>query len=245
VDQHAAVAVELADLRTAGAGPVSVSLRTGEILGLVGLRGGGQESIGRVLFGLEKPAGGSIRLGGTDVVASTPLACIRSGIGFVSSKREEDELAMTLTVRENLFLSHFLAGRGPLDWIGRRHEADRAHQVLSAFDIRPRDPEVAIGTLSGGNQQRVVLARWLAPGRCSLLILEDPTLGVDVGAKVDVYNELTRMVREGLSVVLVSSDFDEVCTICDRALVFNHGRVVSELDRDMLSPGALTTAATG
>jgi ribose transport system ATP-binding protein len=238
----------LFELRNAGSGtvgPVSAVLRAGEIIGLVGLRGAGQETIGRLLFGASPLSYGSLIADGQPMGKVTPHSAIRNGVGFVSSERDAESLAGTLSVRENLFLSPLISGRHAWEPEAREGERRSAAAAADRFDIRPRDPEFLAGALSGGNQQKVVLARWLGPGRCRLLVLEEPTLGVDVGAKIDIYNSLVAMVGSGLSVVVVSSDFDEVCTICDRALVFNHGRVAAELTRQQLTPANLIRWASG
>jgi ribose transport system ATP-binding protein len=239
----APIAIELDGLCAQGAGPVSVRVKAGEVVGLVGLRGAGQDTIGRALFGAVTPTAGFIRLNSRPMPHNSPARSIRAGLGFVSSKRIEEGLAIDLTVRENLFLNPAILGRRLLEFMSRREERKRARRTISAFKIRPTDSERIMGTLSGGNQQRVALARWLGGGKVNALVLEEPTLGVDVGAKVDIYNELAKMAEADLAVVLVSADFDEVCTICDRALVFNRGQVVAELDRPSLSTAALVTWA--
>jgi ribose transport system ATP-binding protein len=236
---------ELKNAVSGTVGPVSTILSAGEILGLVGLRGAGQEIIGRLLFGARPLSHGSLIADGQPLEKITPNSSIRNGVGFVSSERAAESLAGSLAVRENLYLSPLISGRRAWELKSRKGERQAASETADTFDIRPRDPEFLVGALSGGNQQKVVLARWLAPGRCRLLVLEEPTLGVDVGAKVDIYNSLAAMVKSGLSLVVVSSDFDEVCTICDRAIVFNHGRVAAELPRQQLTPANLIRWASG
>jgi ribose transport system ATP-binding protein len=248
VDRESRSAVPVLELSNAVSGevgPVSTVLGTGEIVGLVGLRGAGQETIGRLLFGAKPLSRGSLIADGKPVEDLTPNASIRRGVGFVSSERAAESLAASLSVRENIYLSPLISGRHAWELKSRKSERQAAYDAANASDIRPRDPEFLVGVLSGGNQQKVVLARWLYPGRCRLLVLEEPTLGVDVGAKVDIYNSLAAMVKSGLSVVVVSSDFDEVCIICDRAIVFNHGRVVTELTRQQLTPANLIRWASG
>ena len=126
------------------------------------------------------------------------------------------------------------------------HDTERqaADALIDTFSIRPPDPDRFVGTLSGGNQQKVVLARWLGTGE-RLLVLEEPTAGVDVGSKADIYAMLDDELSQGTAVVMVSSDFDEVAGVCHRALVFNRGRIIAEIPRERLSVTMLTSIASG
>jgi ribose transport system ATP-binding protein len=170
-----------------------------------------------------------------------PGDAIAAGVGFVSSKRGEESICAGLAVRENLFPNPPLAG---IRVIGTAAERQRALQVIDAFDVRPRSTERPIATLSGGNQQKVVIGRWLGIGR-RVLVLEEPTIGVDVGAKSEIYRLLHDALSRDLAVVLVSSDFEEVAGLADRALVFSRGHVVGEVARADLSVERLTALASG
>lgn len=230
------VVLSVRDLVAAGAGPVSFDLRRGELLGLVGLRGAGQENIGRALFGAE-PFSGSITLAGKVPDLSSPLGAMNSGIGLIARDRTEESVAMALSLRENTFLNPAASGRGLLSFLSPRREAERAHAIGERVGLRPNDQDLAIEALSGGNQQKVVVGRWLATNR-TLLIAEDPTAGVDVGAKAEIYRLIARALEDGLAVIVVSTDFEEVANICHRALVFSRGQIVREL-----AGAALTTAS--
>ena len=164
-------------------------------------------------------------------------------IGFVSSKRGEESLAPNLTVRENLFINPVITGGRVLPPSVRPEQA-RCLRVLHRFSVRPPEPERVIATLSGGNQQKVVVARWLEAGS-RLLVLEEPTFGVDVGSKAEIYQLLQQALDGGLAVLLISSDFEEVAGICHRALIFDRGRVAAELARAELSLAHLTALAAG
>ncbi|MGH7118838.1 MAG: sugar ABC transporter ATP-binding protein [Acetobacteraceae bacterium] len=234
--------LEVVGLRGAGAGPVTFRLSRGETLGLVGRRGAGHDTVGRLLFGALSRTGGTVRRAGANLHLASIDAAMAAGIGFISSKRNEESLAGALTVRENLFLNPRSDG-------GRRfsprNERRRAGEVMQRFAVRPADAaERAVATLSGGNAQKVVLARWFERGS-RILILEEPTMGVDVGAKAEIY----RMIQEGLSrghsVLLVSSDFEEVARIAHRALVFVDGRISAELAGENMSIETLTRLASG
>ena len=225
-------------LRSKHAGPVGFTLHAGEILGLVGLRGSGRDTVGRLIAGALPARGGRVTLDGQAHDLGRARAAITRGLGFVSSKRVEESLCSGLTLRENLFMLPALAG---VRVVGTRAERGRAEGVLAAFGVRPPAPDRVIATLSGGNQQKVVLARRLGVGR-SVLILEEPTTGVDVGARAEIYALLARAVAEGLGVLVVSSDFEEVAGLCMRALVFDKGRSVAELEGSKIAAARLPVA---
>jgi len=149
-----------------------------------------------------------------------------------------------MTVRENLFINPVSNGMKVLQPIRPVIENERCMRVLTKFTVRPRDPERVIATLSGGNQQKVIVARWMETGT-RLLVLEEPTFGVDVGSKADIYQLLERALEEGLAVLLISSDFEEVAGICHRALIFDRGKVTAELHRNELTIARLTAWASG
>ncbi len=235
--------LEVKGLTAERIGPISFSLAGGEILGLVGLRGAGQETIGRILFGDMPLQQGVIQVDGKRMRPESCLHAIKNGIGYVSSKRMEDNLAGVLSVRENLFLNPEIQ-RGAKRRIDRKAEMQLSHDLVDRFAVRPPDVERVVTTLSGGNQQKVILARWLALN-AKILILEEPTGGVDVGAKAEIYRLLGNEVKAGISILLISSDFEEVSTICHRALVFNRGQIVAEVPGQDLSVQLLTGLATG
>ncbi len=239
---HALLAA--AGLYTEDAGPVSLAVHPGEILGFAGLRGAGQDSIGRALCGIGRLDAGSITLNGRAIAPRSPADAIREGIAFVSSKRQEESLALILSVRENLFVNPRVEGRDMLTPLRPAMEAELAESRLRAVGARPLVTEPAIHTFSGGNQQKVVLARWLGGG-LRLLVLEEPTMGVDVGAKADIYGLLARHAAGGGAVIVVSSDLEEVAAICDRALIFDRGLITAELGRDVLTVGNLITHVGG
>jgi ribose transport system ATP-binding protein len=225
-------------------GPVSFSIAAGEILGLVGLRGAGHRAIGRAIFGDTAIAAGELTLDGEELKPASPEDAIRRRIGFVSSKRREESLAPSMTVRENLFVNPVTNGMRLLQPIRPANEQKRCLEALTRFSVRPRDPERIIATLSGGNQQKVIVARWMESG-CRLLVLEEPTFGVDVGSKAEIYQLLEEALDRGLAVLLISSDFEEVAGICHRALIFDRGRVTAELPHNELSLARLTALASG
>ncbi len=236
--------LEVTGLRVATLEPMSFQVRPGEALGITGLKGAGQVELGRALFGLEPVLGGRVTLEQNPIRTHSPLEAMRAGVGFVSSNRREESLAMSLSVRENFFMNP--ANRKIKLWhpIVPKHEKRLARDWISRFNVRPPGAEQALDTLSGGNQQKVVMGRWLEFG-AKLLILEEPTLGVDVGSKAEIYSLLARALEAGAAVLLVSTDLEEIAGICHRALVFNRGQISAELVGEQLTVPALVHAAAG
>jgi ribose transport system ATP-binding protein len=229
-------------LAAAGVGPVSFSARAGEVLGLVGLRGAGQEAVGRCLFGA-LPHSGTIALDGKALSLASPETALAAGIGLVARDRTEESVALRLSIRENTFLNPWAMGRSLFSPLSPSAEARRAEDIGAGVGLRPNDPHLPVEALSGGNQQKVVVGRWLATGR-RVLIAEDPTAGVDVGAKSEIYRLIAKALASGLTVIVVSTDFEEAAHICHRALVFSRGAIVAELEGSALSTEALIHAAS-
>jgi ribose transport system ATP-binding protein len=234
--------LQVRDLVCRNAGPVSIDLREGELLGLVGLRGAGQESIGRALFG-SLPSSGEVLLNGDTPDLSSSMSAMKCGIGLIARDRTEESLGLSLSIRENFYLNPSASGRGLLSMLGPRTEAAKAREIGTNVGLRPNDPALPIEALSGGNQQKVVVGRWLLTDR-KLLIAEDPTAGVDVGAKAEIYRLIAQALELGLAVIVVSTDFEEVAHICHRALVFSRGQIVAELSGDSLTTASLIHAAS-
>jgi ribose transport system ATP-binding protein len=230
------------NLKTASAGPVSFTAHQGEVLGLVGLRGAGHESIARALFG-DDASTGTARLEQTQLDLSSPQATLKQGIGLIARDRTEESIAPALAIRENFFLNPSAIGRQLTSMLAPSKEAQKALGIGAEVGLKPNDPTLAIEALSGGNQQKVVVGRWLATGR-KLLIAEDPTAGVDVGAKAEIYRLVARALEQGLTVIVVSTDFEEVAHICHRALVFSRGVIVSEISERDLTTQSLIHAAS-
>jgi ribose transport system ATP-binding protein len=225
-------------------GPVSFEIDPGEVLALVGLRGAGHHAIGRAIFGALPVYSGRINFQARELKITDPADAIKEGIGFVSSRRWEESLAHSLTVLENLYMNSQARGIPPFRPVRPGSELSACRKALARFSVRPPNPAHPITTLSGGNQQKVVIARWMETD-ARLLILEEPTIGVDVGSKAEIYRDLRIANERGRAVLLVSSDFDEVEKICHRALVFSRGKVVTEVDRKSLSVANLTALASG
>jgi len=224
-------------------GPVDCAVHAGEMIGLVGLRGAGQESVGRALFGLLPLAAGRILLDGRALAPASPRAAMAAGICRIGADRIGDSIIPGLSVRENLFVNPMAAGHKGWSLLHPGRESRAAAELGRAVGLRPNDPSLPIEWLSGGNQQKVVVGRWLhLAGK--VYVFEDPTAGVDVGAKAEIYRLFDVALKAGAAILIVSTDFEEVAKVCHRALVFDRGRVVAELAGNDLSVENLIATAS-
>ena len=226
--------LSIRDLVIGDTGPVTFDLQRGEMVALAGLRGAGQEEIGRALFGMRTIDSGRVDLLGAPLAVSSPQQAIAAGISLVAGDRLGESVVPTMSVRENLFINPLNIGKSLLLPYHSGDEIPAALARAEVFDIRPRNTELPISALSGGNQQKVVMARWMNV-ETPVLILEDPTAGVDVGARAEIYALLNQALERGIAVLVISADFEEIAHICNRALVFNRGKVTGELINEQVS----------
>ncbi|MEW2516298.1 sugar ABC transporter ATP-binding protein [Streptomyces sp. NPDC046870] len=204
--------------------PFDLDLRPGEVVGLAGLVGSGRSEILETVYGARRPTSGEVVVDGRRLRTGSVRAAVRAGIGLAPEERKAQALLMLESVTRNVSvssLSRFSRG----GWIDRRGERGAARAATRELSLRPDNPDVPVRTLSGGNQQKAVLARWLLRG-CRVLLLDEPTRGVDVGARAELYAVVRRLADEGLAVLLVSSEVPEVLGLADRVLVLREGRVV-------------------
>jgi ABC-type sugar transport system ATPase subunit len=228
-----AAAPELADL--------SFDSYRGEVLGFYGLLGAGQSAIGDVLVGVRPGSAESIRINEVCGLPSDPHDAVRRGIGYVPADRKVAGLALRLSVKENLLLTD-LAAIARYGWIDERRARTRAESLVQRFSIRCSSIEQKTHQLSGGNQQKVALAKWIGR-KVEILVLDEPTRGVDVGAKVEIYRVLRELAQAGSACLIASSDAGEIAAVCDRAIVMKEGRRAAELSGNALTADALTAAA--
>ncbi|MFF9342887.1 MULTISPECIES: sugar ABC transporter ATP-binding protein [unclassified Streptomyces] len=204
--------------------PLDLELRPGEIVGLAGLVGSGRSEILETIYGARKPDAGRVLVDGAPLRPGSVRAAVRAGIGLAPEERKAQGLLMLESVGGNVSVST-LSRYSRAGWLDRRAERAAAHRAVRELSLRPDDPDAAIRTLSGGNQQKAVLARWLLRG-CKVLLLDEPTRGVDIGARAELYAVIRRLADEGLAVLLVSSEVPEVLGLADRVLVLREGTVV-------------------
>jgi ribose transport system ATP-binding protein len=242
-EREGAARLELDNASIAAVGPINCRLHAGEIVGLVGLRGAGQEALGRALFGIEPVTGGRLLIDGVPVAIASPRKAMELGISLVCADRVGESIIPGLSVYENFFLNPLAAGGNASSWLAPAKERAEARRLGMTVDLRPNDPSLAIELLSGGNQQKVAIGRWLTL-RSKIYVFEDPTAGVDVGSKAEIYKLFDVALGEGAAIVIVSTDFEEIAKVCHRALVFSRGQVVRELHSDDLSISNLLSAAS-
>jgi ribose transport system ATP-binding protein len=225
------------------AGPLDCRIRSGEVVGFVGLRGAGQECVGRALFGLAPATGGRMLLDGHTIAPASPRQAMDLGINLVCADRVAESVVAGLSIRENLFLNPVAAGHTLVSYVAPDRESRAAFELGERIGLKPNDCSLPIEWLSGGNQQKVVVGRWLHL-EARVYVFEDPTAGVDVGAKAEIYRLFDMVIHRGATIIIVSTDFEEVAKICHRALVFDRGRVVAELAGDDLCAENLLAAAS-
>jgi ABC-type sugar transport system ATPase subunit len=208
---------------------VSFEVRAGEVVGLAGLVGAGRSDVANAIFGLDPLARGSVEMTGKPLLGASPADAMRAGVGLVPEDRKRQGLVLGLTALENLTLPT-LAQLSRFGWIRLGAERARAHEVFADLKMPPPDLDAMVGGLSGGNQQKIVLAKWLA-ARCRLLILDEPTRGVDIGAKSEIHALIQDLATHGTGVLLISSELPELVALSTRMLVLRQGRLVGELGR--------------
>jgi ABC-type sugar transport system ATPase subunit len=205
---------------------ISFSLHEGEVLGFAGLVGAGRSEMATTLFGLTPADAGEIYVEGQRVSVSSPRIAVSAGMGFVPEDRKEQALFLSMAVRENTSIA-ILPRLARAGFVDRAREVEVVNKLVQRLSIRTPSMEQSVTTLSGGNQQKVVIARWLAVNP-RVLILDEPTQGIDVGAKAEIYGIIKDLVAQGIGIIFISSDLAELLAISDRILVMRGGRVIRE-----------------
>ena len=244
VSGRAKPVLQVAGLRIQGIGPLDFEVAAGEIVGLVGLRGAGQEMIGRAVFGALRPHAGEIRLDGTALPPDDAIPDrIARGIALLAGDRGRESALPGMSVQENLLPNPGIVRQAPWRMASPAAERRRTAATLRQLDVRPADPAALIEWLSGGNQQKVFVGRWLE-SQARLFVMEEPTAGVDIGAKFAIHALLRGVADKGAAILVVSSDFEEVATLCDRALVIGRGVITSELQGPALTTDSVLARAS-
>jgi ABC-type sugar transport system ATPase subunit len=223
---------------------VSFTVRAGELLGIAGLVGSGRTELLRAIFGADRIDEGEMTLLGRAYAPRSPIDAVRSGVGFVPEDRKSEGLVSAFTISENLSLPNYDLVSTARLWLSGARERRLATRMVDQLKIDPPIPRWRSNHLSGGNQQKVVLAKWLAK-KPKLLLVDEPTHGVDVGAREEIYRVLDDLVKAGMGVIVVSSYLPEVLRISDRILVMRDGRIALEVDRADATEEVLLNAATG
>jgi ribose transport system ATP-binding protein len=222
---------------------LSFELRAGEIVGLAGLVGSGRSELLRTIFGIDAPLAGTIEISGRRLSAASANEAIDAGLALVPEDRKQQGLVIEMNLRENISLAslaqHSTAGLRPASF-----ERKISSEMTRQLGIRTRGDRQIVRYLSGGNQQKVVFGKWLAT-RPKVLLLDEPTRGIDVGAKREIYTIMDHLAHDGTAIFFVSSELEEILGMSDRALVMHEGRITGKLRRDHLSEELLMHFATG
>lgn len=219
---------------------VSFTLRAGEIVGLAGLVGSGRSEVAQVIFGINPAEGGQIALDGQPVQIKSPEQAMKLGIAYVPEDRGTQGLIRKMRVRENISLA-VLRELSTYGFVNRREELRLARASIQQFNIRAYSPEQIVNKLSGGNQQKIVVSKWLA-SRPRVLIVDEPTRGIDVGAKSEIHRLLSELAQQGLAVLMISSELPEIMGMSDRVLVMRGGRIAAEYARSAVTQEQIAAA---
>ncbi len=222
---------------------ISFSVRSGEILGIAGLVGAGRTELLQTIFGVTPAVGGMIKLKGKELMPKNSLDAIDSGIVLAPEDRKRHGLVLEMNVRENTSLARLRRDQkvGMIDF---NNEAQLADKMIEELKIKTPHSDQVVQYLSGGNQQKVVLGKWLSMNP-SLLLLDEPTRGIDIGSKQEIYKLMEELAASGVAVIFVSSEMEEVLGMADRVLVMHEGAITGELSREQLNEEAIMQLATG
>ncbi|WP_321962217.1 sugar ABC transporter ATP-binding protein [Paraburkholderia sp. J7] len=222
---------------------ITFEVRAGEVLGIAGLMGAGRSEILRTLFGANRKTAGTVTLDGKALDVRDASSAIAAGIGFVTEDRKRQGLVLGMSVRENATLVH-LDQYATLGFVNERAERSAVDGLIKQLRVRTRDAELDVKALSGGNQQKVVFAKWLAQPP-KVLLLDEPTRGVDVGGKAEIYTIINQLAQQGVAIVMVSSELPEVLAMSDRILVMHQGRQNGIFEAATANQELIMTAAAG
>jgi ABC-type sugar transport system ATPase subunit len=222
---------------------IDLEVRAGEIVGLAGLVGSGRTEVARAIFGADPVDSGQILLDGQPVSIKSPSEAIKRGIALAPEDRKLQALVLALAVRENVSLPN-LGRLSKFGFVRRREERNLAQRYIDALSVRTPSMEQKVVNLSGGNQQKVVLAKWLALSP-KVLIVDEPTRGIDIGAKAEVHSLLSQLAESGVAILMISSELMEVLRMSDRIYVMREGRIAGELDHSEATEERVMELATG
>ncbi|AGY76447.2 sugar ABC transporter ATP-binding protein [Clostridium autoethanogenum] len=223
---------------------INFSLRSGEILGFSGLMGAGRTEVMRAIFGIDSFDSGEIYLKGKKVEINSPMKAIKNGIGFVTENRRDEGLVLQMGVGQNITLASLGKYISNPIKLNLRKEVKEIKDYISKLSIKSSGYRQIAGTLSGGNQQKIVIAKWLLSDS-KVLIVDEPTRGIDVGAKIEIYNIMNDLVKSGVGIIMVSSELPEVLGMSDRILVMCRGKITGELNKDEATQEKIMHYATG
>lgn len=221
---------------------ISFELKKGEVLGITGLVGSGRTELAQAIFGVNRPDSGSIKLYGKEINVDSSHSAVQHGISYIPEARQIQGLILQHSVINNISLPSIKNMLNQLKLIDRKKEVDLANDYVKTLDVRPALPELPASNLSGGNQQKVVIAKWLATNP-KLIIFDEPTNGIDIGAKTEIHKLIRKLADDGIGVIVISSELPEVLAVSDRIIVMKHGRIAHELDVENATQEIIMTHA--
>jgi ribose transport system ATP-binding protein len=223
---------------------ISFEVRRGEVLGISGLVGSGRSEIVRAIFGADRKKSGKVYLNGQEVTIRSPKDAVSLGIGLIPENRKEQGLVLDFPIKYNITMPNIRSVRGALGVIRRGQENRLAETLVEKLTVKTDSIDAAVHQLSGGNQQKVVLAKWFNTDS-QVIIFDEPTRGVDVGAKIEIYNLINEFARRNLGVIIISSELNEIIGMCDRTIVIDNGEKKGELEKEELSELNIMKLAVG
>ncbi len=223
--------------------PFDLVLKKGEVIGLSGLLGSGRSELARAIYGADKPDEGELFVKGQKIVVSAPIDAMKSGMSYLPENRKEEGIIAELSVRENIIIA-LQAKKGMFKLLGKKEQEEFADKYIELLQIKTASRETPIKQLSGGNQQKVILGRWLLTNP-EFLILDEPTRGIDIGTKTEIQKLVLKLAGEGMSVMFISSEIEEMIRTCSRMIVMRDGRKVGELEEHELSQMSIMKAIAG
>ncbi|AJQ26269.1 sugar ABC transporter ATP-binding protein [Pelosinus fermentans] len=223
---------------------ISFTLRKGEIIGITGLVGSGRSELAKAIFGLNKPDSGEIILNGSAVTIASSNDAVQYGIGYVPENRQLEGLIGKSSVCQNITLSILNSLCNSYKCVDVTKERQLAQEYIEKLDVRPTELDKLVGQLSGGNQQKVVLAKWLVTNP-KILIMDEPTSGVDIGAKIEIHKVLRQLANNGIGVIVISSELPEILAVSDKILIMRQGSIVSVIDKNLATQEAILAKALG
>jgi ribose transport system ATP-binding protein len=240
------VAIEVKDVVTATwpKHRLNLNVRAGEIVGVAGLVGAGRTEMLRTLFGVDAPVSGAIEVGGKPVDLKSPQQAIAAGVALVPEDRKQQGVVLDMIIRQNIGLASLHQHSRPGGFLNFAVEKQQSAEMIQRLRVKAPHDQYRVGNLSGGNQQKVVLGKWLAL-KPRVLLLDEPTRGIDVGAKQEIYQLMDELAGQGIAVLFVSSEMEEIMGMSDRVIVMHEGRITGELTREQLSEESVMHLATG
>ena len=223
--------------------PFDLVIHKGEVIGLTGLLGSGRSELARVIYGADKSQSGTLKVKGKEAKINSPIDAMKLGMGFLPDDRKAEGVIADLSIRENMILA-VQAKRGMFRLLPRSEQEKIADKYIKEIQVKTPSMEVPISQLSGGNQQKVILGRWLATNP-DFLILDEPTRGIDIGTKTEIQKLIIKLAKEGKAVIFISSEIEEMLRTCDRMVVLRDGVKVGEIDDEMTQNSIMKAIAGG